>query len=537
VGGIGALIVLALVFGSLLALLPIVVAVVSIMAAFLAIGAVTSVAPVSVLVEYLIALIGLGVAIDYSLLVVNRWREERARGRSNHEAVATAVATAGRTVAFSGVTVGIGLLALVLLPIPFMRSLGYAGILIPLMSVVVAVTLLPALLAVAGPRLEWPRRRRAVPALPALPGTSRLARPSRVWAAWARGVIRHRVLAVAAALIVLGILLGAASTMRVGEVRPGSLATSGPAATGLEALGQNGFPSGLLDPVEVLVPAGENPAAVAAGLRTLPGAYTAAAPAGPQWRHGGTAVIDVVPETSTTSAANTALLNGVRSRLNVVAPGAVATGDGLIELDVVHALYGRSGLILGLVGLVTLLILTVAFRSIVLAVKALLLNVLSVGAVMGVLVLVWQHGFGSRAIWGIPATAAVVDFVPLMVFAFLFGLSMDYEVFIVSRMREARDAGQSPDDAVVTGIAHTGRLVTSAALVLVLAFAALAATPEVSLKMFATGLGAGILLDATVVRALLLPAVVSLLGERAWRLPLSRRPPAGAPLVAAGSGQ
>jgi RND superfamily putative drug exporter len=138
---------------------------------------------------------------------------------------------------------------------------------------------------------------------------------------------------------------------------------------------------------------------------------------------------------------------------------------------------------------------------------------------MGVLVLVWQWGLGSQLVWGIPATGAVIDFVPLMVFAFLFGLSMDYEVFIVSRMREAHDAGASTDDAVVTGTAHTGRLVTSAALVLVLAFAALAASPNVSLKMFATGLGAGILLDATVVRALLLPALVSFLGDRAWWSP------------------
>ena len=217
VGAIGALIVLAVVFGSLLALVPLAIAFVSIMGTFLLIGAVTTVAPVSVLVNYLIALIGLGIAIDYSLLVVTRWREERGRGLANHEAVAAAVATAGRTVAFSGVTVGTGLLALVVLPIPFLRSLGYAGILIPLVSVVVATTLLPALLATIGPRLDWPHRRSAPS-----------AHPSGAWAAWARGVVRHRVLAAFLALLVLGGLLGVASGIRVGSALPGSLSTSGP---------------------------------------------------------------------------------------------------------------------------------------------------------------------------------------------------------------------------------------------------------------------------------------------------------------------
>jgi len=160
-------------------------------------------------------------------------------------------------------------------------------------------------------------------------------------------------------------------------------------------------------------------------------------------------------------------------------------------------------------------------------------NVLSVGASYGALVLIWQYGYGSRAVWGIPATGVIVDFVPLMVFAFQFGLSMDYEVFIVSRIREAHDTGLSTDDATVEGTARTGRLVTSAALILFLAFAALAAGPQTSIKIFATGLGAGILLDATIVRALLLPALISLLGQRNWWLPrpiahLMRCPPAPA---------
>jgi RND superfamily putative drug exporter len=509
VGAIGALVILAFVFGSLLALVPLLIAMVSIMGTFLLIGAVTTVAPVSVLVEYLIALIGLGIAIDYSLLVVTRWREERGRGLANHAALAAAVATAGRTVAFSGVTVGTGLLALVVLPIPFLRSLGYAGILIPLVSVLVAATMLPALLATIGPRLDWPHRRGAPS-----------AHPSGGWAAWARGVVRHRALAAVFALVVLGGLLGVASGIRVGAALPGSLSTAGAAATGFTTLEHDGFPAGMLNPVEILVPSGESANSVAHELGELAGTYTAVAPGGPAWERSGTALVDLVPETATTAPGNTSLLDAIRTRLGAIAPRAQATGSGFVEIDILHALYGRSWIILALVALITLVILAVSFRSVVLSVKALLLNILSVGATMGLLVLVWQRGFGSHLLWGIPATGAVIDFIPLLVFPFLFGLSMDYEVFVVSRIREAHDAGQKTDDAVVSGVAHTGRLVTSAALVLVLAFAALSAGPNVPLKMFATALAAGILLDATVVRALLLPAVVSLLGERAWWYPV-----------------
>jgi putative drug exporter of the RND superfamily len=164
-------------------------------------------------------------------------------------------------------------------------------------------------------------------------------------------------------------------------------------------------------------------------------------------------------------------------------------------------------------------LLTRAFRSVVLALKAVVLNLLSVGAAYGVMVLVWQDGRGSHALWGVPATGAVTVWVPIMVFAFLFGLSMDYEVFILTRMREEYDATGDTDRAVVTGIGRTGRLVTSAALILFLSFLSMSTTPSVDVKVLATGLGAGILLDAVVVRALLVPALVGVLGRWNWWLP------------------
>ncbi|MDP9370573.1 MAG: MMPL family transporter, partial [Chloroflexota bacterium] len=201
-------------------------------------------------------------------------------------------------------------------------------------------------------------------------------------------------------------------------------------------------------------------------------------------------------------------------------PGTVRVGgQAAVNADFIEAVYGNFPLMVGLISVVTYLLLVWAFRSILLPLKALILNVLSVGAAYGVLVLVWQEGYGADLIWDYSATGAITAFIPLIVFAFLFGLSMDYEVFILARMREEYDATGSTDEAIVRGIGLTGRLVTSAALILFLAFGALASGPVVVVKILATGLAAGILLDATVVRALLVPATVSLLGHWNWWLP------------------
>jgi putative drug exporter of the RND superfamily len=528
IGSIGALLVLVLVFGSFLAVVPLIVAAVSILDTFLLLGLLTTVTEVSQLVEYLVALIGLGVAIDYSLLVVTRWREERGRGRLNDDAVVIAMTTAGRSVLFSGLTVAVGLFALIALPFPFLRSLGYGGLLIPLVTVVAAVTLLPMLLSTWGPRLDRRTRRAGRNLHVSAVGTY------PAWTAWTRAVIRHRILAISAALTVLGVLLGVAFGMRVGEVLPTSLARSGPAEQGLTALQHAGFPVGVLSPMEVIVPDRTDPGVLSTRLSTVAGVDTAIAPTGSAWRRSGTAIVDVLPSAPTSSATDVATVNTVRAMAARLAPGAKVAGDGPEEADLVHGYYSRFPLIVAVVVLISLLTLARAFRSVVLPVKAVILNVLSIGATYGALVLIWQHGFGSSAIWGVPATGVVVDFVPLMVFAFLFGLSTDYEVFILSRIKEAHDAGSSTDDAVVDGLGRTGRLITSAAIILFLAFAALAAGPDVQIKVFATGMAVGILLDATVVRALLVPAVVSLLGRWIWWLPgqLRRRgtPPRCQPL-------
>jgi putative drug exporter of the RND superfamily len=201
-------------------------------------------------------------------------------------------------------------------------------------------------------------------------------------------------------------------------------------------------------------------------------------------------------------------------------PGVIGlTGVGAIELDYQQAVFGDFPLMFAVIALLTIILLARAFRSLVLAVKAVLLNLISMGAAFGIMTWFWQEGHGSNALFGVPATGAITFWIPLMVFAFLFGLSMDYEVFILARVREEYDRSGSTDGAVVEGLGRTGRLVTSAALILFLAFASLASAPDTDIKVLATGLGVGILLDATVVRALLVPALVSVLGRWNWWLP------------------
>ena len=515
-GGLGAVAVLVFVFASLLVVLPLLVAVVSVLTTFLLLGGLTELTDVSFIVEYLVALIGLGVAIDYSLLVLTRWREERSRGADAGAAAVAAMAGAGRAVVFSGLTVAVGLLALVVLNVPFLRSIGYAGMLIPLVSMAVAVTLLPVLLATAGERLEWPHERRE--------------RASAGWTRWARAVYRHKVPAALAGVLVLAALAVPVLGLRLGDPRTSTLAQQGPARTALDTLTRGGVPSGALTPVEVLVRG--NPTQTAIELQALPGVASAVAPA--VTGLSGTAIIDVVPDAEAGQGAGKATVTRIRSLLDHDPAVRGVAGVGPTTIDAVHAIYGRFWLMLTLIAVVTFLLLARALRSVALAIKAVLLNLLSVGAAYGVLVMVWQWGWGSHAIWGVTATGAITFWVPVFVFAFLFGLSMDYEVFILARICEEYDRTGSTSRATVDGLARVGRLVTSAAVILALAFLAMSTGPQTDVKILATGLGAGILVDAFLVRTLLVPALVALLGRWNWWLPapLARalRVPASAPV-------
>jgi putative drug exporter of the RND superfamily len=475
------------------------------MGTFLLVWGVTTVTDISFIVQFLIGLIGLGVAIDYALLVVVRWREERAAGYGNADAVQRAMETAGMAVIHSGTTVAVGLLALVALPIPFLRSVGFGGMLIPLVSVAVAVTLLPVVLATVGPWLDWPRGRRE-------------AHISHAWTAWARMVIRRRWVAAGVALLILGALLASAVTLNPGDPQTDALAQSGDARDGLVALQQAGIGAGALTPIYALAqPADAD--AVVTRLGQVGGVRTAIAPNDPAWRRDGSALITVIPTTDANSGAGHATLDHVKQTAHTGSVQARIGGDAAANVDFVAAVYGNFPLMIALIAIFTFLLLARAFRSLLLPLKAVLLNVLSVGAAWGVLSLVWQHGYGSGLIGGGTATGSITAWVPLMVFAFLFGLSMDYEVFIMARMREEYDRTGSTNDAVIEGIGRTGRLVTCAALILTLAFVSMASAPVTEIKMLATGLAAGILLDATVIRALLVPALVSLMGRWNWWMP------------------
>ena len=513
-GAFGALVVLAFVFGSFLALVPLLIAAVAILTTFLAVLGLTGLVEVSFIVQFLVALIGLGVAVDYSLLVVTRWREELSRGHDREQAVHRAMATAGRAVVTSGGTVAVGLLALVLLPVPFLRSIGYAGLLIPLAATLATLTLLPVLLATVGPRLDWPASRRA-----RRRRQGRESAASRLWTGWAAGVARHRWLATLAALAVLVPLGVAALGLRLGEPPAAVLAQSGPAREALDRLERAGVGSGVLTPIEVLVPAGTDRADAAARLGGVEGVQLAAAPAGPAWQRDDSGLVSVLPVAETSGDAGEATVERVRDLAAAELGGARVGGSGALAIDATASLYGSFPLMLAVVALVTFVLLARAFRSLLLAFKAIVLNLLSIGAAYGVLVLVWQEGYGSEAIWGIPATGAIAMWVPLMAFAFLYGLSMDYEVFLLARMREEYDGTGSTPTAIVQGLGRVGRLVTCAALILFLSFASMAAIPELDVKIMATALGAGILIDATILRALLVPALVALLGRWNWWLP------------------
>jgi len=504
-GGLGALAVLAFVFASFLALVPILVAAVSILATFLVLLGLTYLTPVSFIVQFLVALVGLGVGIDYSLLLVTRWREERANGADNETAVRVAVENAGHAVVLSGLTVAIGLLALVIIPVPSLRSTGFGGMLIPLISILVTLTLLPAVLGGIGPRVDWPRIRHERDA-------------SRAWSRWARGVTKNSWLATGAAVVILVLCIAPAFNLKVGQTSAAAFSKVGSAHAEYQQLISHGVPSGILTPIEVLARASVAPDLVKE-LNSVPGIAFATYAKDPNAVRQGFVDILAVPKVETvnnvTLAPVTAVQRVVAHRQGVVG----VSGLGAIEQDYSHAVFGNFPFMFALIAGLTFLLLSRAFRSIVLAAKAVALNLVSLAATFGLLTWFWQEGHGSSVVFNIAATGAITFWMPVMIFAFLFGLSMDYEVFILSRIREEFDRTRDTTSAVVEGLGRTGRLVTSAALILFLAFASLASAPDTDIKVLATGLGAGILLDATVIRALLVPALVTLFGKWNWWYP------------------
>jgi RND superfamily putative drug exporter len=508
IGALGALVILLFVFGTLPAvLMPLVVAIASILNTFTLVWALTYVTDVSVIVQFLIALVGLGVAIDYALVIICRFRDELRNGNDVETALVETVTHAGHSVIVSGTTVAIGLLALVALPLPLVRSMGLAGMLIPAVSVLASITLLPALLAVLGTRIN---------SLRVMP--KRLIDRGRseggVWGSWARLVLRRPVVVAMAGLAIVGALAFAGTKLNPSEAQLAKFPGAGTAIEGRQMLADAGISPGVMKPLNVLVERDGNGRAIAAKLRTVPGVVGATAPG--SWHRGRTSLVEAFPATDGSAPAIQGIVDRVNQKLQ--GTGGTLTGVTAVDRDFLHALFGSFPYVLALVLALTLVLLARAFRSVVLAVKAALLNLVSLAAAFGVVVLVFQQGNGS-GLWGIAPTDSVIAWIPLMIFAFLYGLSMDYEVFMLSRMREAYDETGSTDKAIELGLARTGKLVTSGALILMFAFLVLSTSPGYEVKPLAIGVGAGIILDATVIRALLVPALMRLMGDWNWWMP------------------
>jgi RND superfamily putative drug exporter len=509
IGGAGALVILFFVFGTLPAvLIPIAVAVAAILNTFTLVWALTYLTDVSIIVQFLIALVGLGVAIDYALLMIFRFRDELREGEDVETALVETMTHAGRSVIVSGSTVAVGLLSMIVLPLPFIRSIGIGGMLIPTVSVITAITLLPALLATLGTRIN---------SLRLLPKrlVDRGHPEDGPWGRWASFVMRRPWPVAIAGLAVVGALLFYGFQLNPSEAQAKDLPGKGDAVAGRTALQQAGISPGVMKPFAVLVENGADPAPIAARLRTIQGIDGAVAPK--SLRQGRNAIVEAFPSEDGAAKGIQAIVTRVHRALD----GTEGTLGGLaaVDRDFVHAVYGNFAYVLGFVVLLTFLLLARAFRSLVLPLKAVLLNLVSLGAAFGIIVFIFQQGHGSEAIWNVHATQSIIPWIPLMIFAFLYGLSMDYEVFMLSRMREAYDETHDTPRAIALGLARTGKLVTSAAAILMFAFFVLSSSPGVDIKQFGIGLAAGIIFDATVIRALLVPALMRLLGEWNWWLP------------------
>jgi RND superfamily putative drug exporter len=538
------IVILLLVFGSLVAAgLPLVLAIFSTVLSLALVFVLGHFLDASIYVENVVMFLSIGISIDYSLFIVYRFREElRANNGDVERSVVRTMETAGRAVFFSGLTVAIGLSSLMLTGLSFMVSMGLGGILVPLCAVLVALTLLPALLGMIGPRIN---RFRVVP--------SRFlgAGESRIWRRLAGAVMRRPILSGGAVLLVM---LGLAFPLTQMNQAFGSIKNE-PKVESIRGFiyMRDHFPT-TPDPTQVIVqhtgsgsllgqreiagiralearirqnpevarvtgPADFLPANGKVGraeMKLLTGRYLTA-----DLQYG---LISVTPRHEVGTTQNSDMVRGLRHTASAFAAGALKGneihigGAGADYLDFNDALLGHFPLIIAIVLVLTYVFLFFAFGSVILPLKAVLLNLLSVCAAYGMLVLVFQHGVGSGLL-GFTPESGVATWVPVMLFAFLFGLSMDYEVFLLSRMRERWLQTGENGESVAFGLEKTGRLITSAAAIMVVAFSGMLIGHYVQLKEFGFGLLASIALDATLIRMILVPSIMELLGEWNWWVP------------------
>jgi len=523
-----ALLILVFTFGTLAFLIPFAFALVTIPTTLAIIWVFANFMELSTYLQNLVSLIGLGIAIDYSLLIVYRFREELARGSSRDEAIVTTMATAGRAVVFSGTAVAIGLAMLVFMPLPFMRGFGIGGLFIPAVSLLAAVTFLPVVLSLVGTRLDRVR------VLPRSWLERRADTEHGFWAVLARFIMRYPK---TVAGVTAGFLLLLTLPLLALQLGPGSnegIPRNLEAVRGYDVL-RAAVGAGAVAPTNVVVDTGRTGGAEDPGVTAAVDRLKRSLEADPQVavvRFGDTSQyvdptgrylnVEVVGEQDYGKPASLAFVSRLRDKV-VPAAGfpegvAVYAGGGPPGgKDFLDLTYGWFPWLVAAVLVATFVLLMRAFRSIVLPLKAIVLNLLSIGAAYGLLVVVFRWGAGEWA--GLIPYDQIEGWIPVFLFAMLFGLSMDYEVFLVSRMREEWDNGATNEEAVVLGLTKTGRLVTAAGLIMFAAFMGFVAGSIVGLQQFGFGLAAAILIDVTIVRALLVPSAMKLFGKWNWWMP------------------
>ena len=516
--GIGvAIIVLLVAFGSVVAMgLPIVTALFGIFVGAAGVGVLSAFVAVPEFSLILCMMVGLGVGIDYALFIVTRHRQHLHEGMEVADAAGTANATAGQAVLFAGTTVVIAILGLFIAGFPAISSMGMAVAVVVSAAMAAAVTLLPALLGLAGTKIDRLSIHRK----------THVAKPAdqTMSGRWAHHVGSHPVRYAIASFGVLCAIAVPALSMRIGTPDDGNAAEGTTQRIAYDQLAE-GFGRGFNGPIQVVVEVPSRADRVAVdrvhdALQAAPGVAAVTAPVLNE--AGDTAVLRANPTTAPQDEATDDLVDHLRSE---VLPSAVAGTDAVVSLtgqamatDLTARISERLPIFISAIVAMSFVLLMIVFRSVLVPLKAALMNLLSIASAYGVLVAVFQWGWGNEYI-GLEGTMPINPFLPLMMFAILFGLSMDYEVFLLSRIREEHVATGDNHEAVVRGLSSTARVITSAALIMISVFGAFVLGDDPNGKLFGVGLAVAVLLDATVVRMVLVPATMSLVGRANWWLP------------------